>query len=254
METVVLSFSGNVAVLELNRPDSLNAMNVQMLNELVEALRQIEQSDASIVVIRGRGRGFSAGGDIKTMLSVDDPSQFRSVMNTIQEVITALYMMPKVVVSVVHGPAAGLGLSFALASDYVIATKEARLAMNFIGIGLIPDGGGHFLLAKRVGEVKAKHIIWEGKPMNADEAYELGIVDIVVEDEQHVEQKIAEWQAKPLQAMIATKTLYAKLTKDELLKVLQFETEAQQKMRQTEDHREGVRAFLEKRKPKFQGR
>jgi 2-(1,2-epoxy-1,2-dihydrophenyl)acetyl-CoA isomerase len=254
METVVLSFSGNVAVLELNRPDSLNAMNEQMLNELLEALGEIEQSDALIVLIRGKGRGFSAGGDIKTMLSVDDPEKFPEIMNTIQEVIMTLYNLPKIVVSIVHGPAAGLGLSFALASDYVIATKEARLAMNFIGIGLIPDGGGHFHLAKRVGEVKAKHIIWEGKPMNAEEAYQLGIVDFVAEDEKQIEQKIAEWQAKPLQAMIATKTLYAKLTKDELLKVLQLETEAQQKMRQTEDHREGVRAFLEKRKPKFQGK
>lgn len=254
METVVLSFSGNLAVLELNRPDSLNAMDVQMLNELVEALRQVEQSDAQLLVIRGRGRGFSAGGDIKTMLSVEDPEKFHEVMNTIQQVIATLYSMPKMVIAVVHGPAAGLGLSFALASDYVIATKEARLAMNFIGIGLIPDGGGHFFLAKRVGETKAKHIIWEGKPMNAHEAYELGIVDFIVEDENEAEQKIAEWQAKPLQAMIATKTLYANLTKEELLKVLQFETEAQQKMRQTEDHREGVRAFLEKRKPNFTGR
>ncbi|REK59563.1 MAG: enoyl-CoA hydratase [Geobacillus sp.] len=254
METIILSFSGNVAVLELNRPDSLNAMNEQMLKELLEALRQIEQSDALIVLIRGKGRGFSAGGDIKTMLSADDPERFPEIMNTIQEVIMSLYSMPKIVVSVVHGPAAGLGLSFALASDYVIATKEARLAMNFIGIGLIPDGGGHFLLAKRVGQVKAKHIIWEGKLMNAEEAYELGIVDIVVDNEAKAEEKIAEWQAKPLQAMIATKKLYVNLTKDELLKVLQFETEEQQKMRQTEDHQEGVRAFLEKRKPKFQGK
>ncbi|ANB60174.1 enoyl-CoA hydratase [Anoxybacteroides amylolyticum] len=254
METVVLSFSGNLAVLELNRPDSLNAMDVQMLNELVEALREVEQSDAQLLVIRGRGRGFSAGGDIKTMLSVDDPEKFHEVMNTIQQVIATLYSMPKVVIAAIHGPAAGLGLSFALASDYVIATKQARLAMNFIGIGLVPDGGGHFFLAQRVGETKAKHIIWEGKPMNADEAYELGLVDFIVEDENEVEQKIAEWQAKPLQAMIATKMLYAKTTKDELLNVLKLETDAQQKMRKTKDHREGVQAFLEKRKPNFIGK
>ncbi|WP_027410327.1 enoyl-CoA hydratase [Anoxybacteroides tepidamans] len=254
MQTVSLAFSENVAVLELNRPDSLNAMDVQMLNELVEVLQQIERSEASIVVVRGRGRGFSAGGDIKTMLSVDAPEKFYEVMNTIKQVITTLYTMPKIVVAAIHGPAAGLGLSFALASDYVMATKEARLAMNFIGIGLIPDGGGHFFLAKRVGVVKAKHLIWEGKQMSADEAYKHGIVDFVAEDIAQIEQKIAEWRAKPLQAMIATKMLYADVTKDELHRVLQLETEAQQKMRQTEDHREGVRAFLEKRKPNFIGR
>ncbi|GGJ58047.1 enoyl-CoA hydratase/carnithine racemase [Anoxybacillus voinovskiensis] len=254
METVVLSFSGNVAVLELNRPDSLNAMDVQMLNELVEALRQVERSDAQLLLIRGRGRGFSAGGDIKTMLRVEDEEAFHDVMNTIQQLITTLYELPKIVVAAIHGPAAGLGLSFALASDYVIATKDARLAMNFIGIGLVPDGGGHFFLAKRVGEVKAKHLIWEGKTMSAMEAYDLGIVDFIVENEEQIKQKLAEWQAKPLQAMIATKTLYAKTTKDELLHVLQLETDAQQKMRKTKDHREGVQAFLEKRKPNFIGK
>ncbi|KFL15040.1 enoyl-CoA hydratase [Geobacillus stearothermophilus] len=254
METVVLTFDQNKAILELNRPQALNAMDVQMLTELVDALRKIKESDASVVVIRGKGRGFSAGGDIKTMLAVDDPSQFQTVMKTIQEMIMLLYTMPKITVSLIHGPAAGLGFSFALASDYLIATKEARLAMNFIGIGLIPDGGGHFFLAQRVGTAKAKQIIWEGKPMSADEAQHLGLVDLVVDNEEQAEQFIASLQTKPLQAMIATKMLYAEQTKADLLRVLDLETDAQQRMRQTEDHREGVRAFLEKRKPVFRGR
>ncbi|WP_240371633.1 enoyl-CoA hydratase [Anoxybacteroides rupiense] len=254
METVVLSFSGNLALLELNRPESLNAINVQMLNELLEALHQVEQSEASILVIRGRGRGFSAGGDIKTMLNVDDPEAFHKVMSTIQKIIVTLYTLPKVVIASIHGPAAGLGLSLALAGDYVMAAKEARLAMNFIGIGLVPDGGGHFFLAKRIGEIKAKQLIWEGKQMSAHEAYELGIVDWLAEDGEQIEQKISEWQAKPLQAMIASKMLYARLGKNELLKVLQLEAEWQQHMRQTKDHREGIRAFLEKRKPNFIGK
>jgi enoyl-CoA hydratase/carnithine racemase len=254
METVVLTIDQNKAILELNRPQALNAMDVQMLGELVEALRAIKESEADIVVIRGRGRGFSAGGDIKTMLAADDPSQFQTVMKTIQEMIMLLYTMPKITVSLIHGPAAGLGFSFALASDCLIATKDARLAMNFIGIGLIPDGGGHFFLAQRVGTAKAKQIIWEGKPMDANEALQLGLVDFVVENEEQAEQIIASLQTKPLQAMIATKMLYAEQTKADLLRVLDLETDAQQRMRQTEDHREGVRAFLEKRQPVFRGR
>ncbi|MGG3823200.1 enoyl-CoA hydratase [Geobacillus thermodenitrificans] len=254
METVVLTFEQNKAILELNRPQALNAMDMQMLTELVDALRKIKESDTSIVVIRGKGRGFSAGGDIKTMLSVDDPSQFRTVMKTIQEMIMLLYTMPKITVSFIHGPAAGLGFSFALASDYLIATNEARLAMNFIGVGLVPDGGGHFLLAQRVGTPKAKQIIWEGKTMSADEAKQLGLVDLVVDSEEQAEQWLASLQEKPLQAMIATKLLYAEQTKADLLRVLEIETDAQQRMRQTEDHREGIRAFLEKRKPVFRGK
>jgi 2-(1,2-epoxy-1,2-dihydrophenyl)acetyl-CoA isomerase len=254
MEPVLLTFSNQLAILELNRPDSLNAMNEQMLTELLAKLKEVEESDAHILLITGKGRGFSAGGDIKTMLSEENHEKFPNIMETIKQLIVTLYSLPKIVIAAIHGPAAGLGVSFALASDYVIATKDARLAMNFIGIGLIPDGGGHFFLEKRLGEVKAKQLIWEGKPMSAEEAFRLGLVDEIVEDANEIHEKIAQWQKKPIQAMIETKKIYTELNKDRLLQVLHLETIGQQKMRQTEDHREGVRAFLEKRKPNFVGK
>jgi 2-(1,2-epoxy-1,2-dihydrophenyl)acetyl-CoA isomerase len=254
METVSLTFSNQLAILELNRPESLNAMNEQMLTELLEKLKEVEKSDAPILLITGKGRGFSAGGDIKTMLNEEDPEKFFEIMETIKQLIVTLYSLPKVAIAAIHGPAAGLGLSFALASDYLIATKDARLAMNFIGIGLIPDGGGHFFLERRLGEAKAKQLIWEGKAMNAEEAFRLGLIDEIVEDSSEIYEKIAQWQTKPLQAMIETKKIYTELNKDRLLQVLHLEKIGQQKMRQTEDHREGVRAFLEKRKPYFIGK
>ncbi len=254
METVLLTFEDQLAILELNRPDSLNAMNEQMLTELLAKLKEVEESDAHILLIKGKGRGFSAGGDIKTMLNGEDHGKFLDIMETIQQLITTLYSLPKVVVAAIHGPAAGLGFSFALASDYLIATKDARLAMNFIGIGLIPDGGGHFFLERRLGEAKAKHLIWEGKPLSAEEAFQLGLVDEIVEDVSEIHEKIAQWQTKPILAMIETKKIYTELNKERLLQALRLETMGQQKMRQTKDHREGVRAFLEKRKPNFGGR
>jgi 2-(1,2-epoxy-1,2-dihydrophenyl)acetyl-CoA isomerase len=254
MDTVSLTFSNQLAILELNRPQSLNAMNEQMLTELLAALKEVEKGDVPILFIIGKGRGFSAGGDIKTMLNVADHEKFFEIMETIKQLIVTLYSLPKLVVAAVHGPAAGLGFSFALASDYLIATKDARLAMNFIGIGLIPDGGGHFFLERRLGEAKAKQLIWEGKTMNAEEAFHLGLVDDIVEKIEEIHEKIAWWQKKPLQAMIETKKIYTELNKERLLQVLQLETSGQQKMRQTEDHHEGVRAFLEKRKPNFIGK
>jgi 2-(1,2-epoxy-1,2-dihydrophenyl)acetyl-CoA isomerase len=254
METVSLTFSNQLAILELNRPESLNAMNEQMLIELLAKLKEVEKSDAPILLITGKGRGFSAGGDIKTMLKEADHEKFLDIMETIKQLIVTLYRLPKLVVAAIHGPAAGLGFSFALASDYLIATKDARLAMNFIGIGLIPDGGGHFFLERRLGEAKAKQLIWEGKPMNAEEAFRLGLVDEIIEDANEIHEKIAQWQTKPLQAMIETKKIYTELNKDRLLQVLHLETIGQQKMRQTEDHREGVYAFLEKRPPNFIGK
>ncbi len=149
--------------------------------------------------------------------------------------------------------AAGLGFSLALACDYVIANEQARVAMNFIGIGLVPDGGGHFFLKRKIGDVKSKQIIWDGKVMSAQEAYEVGLID-EIGDEQTIQQKVTEWLAKPIRAMIATKQLYAYLSEEQLLNTLQMETTYQTEMRKTKDHEEGIRAFLEKRRPHFSGK
>lgn len=143
---------------------------------------------------------FSAGGDIKSMLSSNDESKFDGIMNTISEVVVTLYTMPKLVISAIHGPTAGLGLSIALTADYVMADISSIIAMNFIGIALIPDGGGHFFLQKRVGENMTKQIIWEGKKLSASEALDIGLIDEVIgEDFQTaVKQKISEWSQNRL--------------------------------------------------------
>ncbi|MCQ5365413.1 enoyl-CoA hydratase [Anoxybacillus salavatliensis] len=253
MEHIVLSYKERVATIELNRPDALNALNEQMLAELLQALKEVERSEADIVVIRGRGKGFCAGGDIKTMLQSTNEHSFIEVMETIKHIALTLYQLPKLTISYVHGAVAGLGLSLALACDHVIANEQARVAMNFIGIGLIPDGGGHFFLKRKIGEVKSKQVIWEGKVMSAQEAYEVGLID-GIGDEQTIQQKVNEWLAKPIVAMIATKQLYAHLSEEQLLKTLQMETAYQAEMRKTEDHAEGIRAFLEKRRPHFRGK
>lgn len=255
--TVKVTVKGRVAEVELNRPESLNALNFEMIRELCWNLKELCNSDeVEIVVLKGAGRAFSAGGDIKMMLAEGNESDIYSVMEGINELAVTLYSMPKITLSAITGAAAGLGLSLALATDYIIAEKESKLAMNFIGIGLIPDGGGHFFMKSRLGETKAKHLIWEGKQMTGAEALDMGLIDEVTNGnlEESIAQKLKEWQQKPLQAMIKTKKILVEDNRASLLKTLELEKYAQAKMRQTADHKEGVQAFLEKRRPNFIGK
>ncbi|MBP2241064.1 enoyl-CoA hydratase/carnithine racemase [Cytobacillus eiseniae] len=255
-ETLQLTINKRVATVEFNRPESLNALNVELLKGLASMLKELSQSEEiEIVVLKGKGRAFSSGGDIKTMLLDASEADFPIVMDYISEVVLTLYTMPKLTISAITGAAAGLGLSIALATDYVVADKNSKLAMNFIGIGLIPDGGGHYFMEKCLGEDKAKRMIWEGKPITAEAAYELGLIQEVAEPtlEEAVEAKLAQLLNSPILAMIETKRIFAEKNRPQLLRVLELEKEAQRKMRQTKDHQEGIQAFLEKRKPVFKG-
>lgn len=255
-QSVVLSVEGSIATLQLNRPNCMNALNVDMLNELLEKLKEVAISDASILIISGNGNAFSAGGDIKTLLQETDEESFDKAMNTINEVIMTLYALPKLVISAINGPAAGLGFSFALAGDYVIAEKKAKLAMNFINIGLIPDGGGHFFLKQRLGDIKAMQVIWEGKIYNPYEALDIGLIDEVTEASviEAAYSKANEWLQKPIEAMIKSKKIISDSSRQHLLEILRMEKIGQMKMRETIDHQEGINAFLEKRTPVFTGR
>lgn len=256
-DTVLLKVNGRVATLEMNRPEAMNALNNEMIKGLVVNLKEISESDSiDMVVLTGNGKAFSAGGDIKSMLYLNDENDFFPIMDSINELVLTLYSMPVLTISAISGAAAGLGLSLALATDYVIADSESKLAMNFIGIGLIPDGGSHFFLEKRLGEAKAKKLIWEGKVLSASTALEMGLIDEVVEGDlsSGVDSQLAKWLQSPVQAMIKTKKILSDSNRGHLLKILELEKHGQYKMRQTKDHLEGIQAFVEKRKPNFTGK
>lgn len=256
-DKVNVRINGRVATVEMNRPEVLNSLDNDLIKGLILVLKEISHSDdVDIVVLTGKGRAFSAGGDIKSMLSNMDENEFFLIMDTISELIITLYSIPKLTISMVSGAAAGLGFSLALATDYIMADQSSKLAMNFIGIGLIPDGGAHFFLEKRLGESKAKQVIWDGKMMNAKEAFESGLIQEVVEgnSEEALEARIQDWLSRPVQAMIKTKKILAEKNRPQLLKILELEKNGQCKMRRTRDHQEGIKAFLEKRKPKFIGK
>lgn len=255
--TVLVTYSDRTATVAMNRPEAMNAMNPEMLNDMVHALKEVsENDDIDIVVLKGNGKAFSAGGDIKMMMGSDEETSFNELMDGIGELVTTLYFMPKLTISAIHGAAAGLGLSVALATDHLVAAHESKVAMNFIGIGLIPDGGGHFFLERRLGEVGAKELIWEGKVLTALEAKEKGLIHEVAEGslEEAVQKRVDTWLKSPIQAMIKTKKILTEKNRPLLIKMLEIEKAAQMKMRQTADHKEGIKAFMEKRKPNFIGR
>ena len=256
-ETVTVERNGRLATLTLNRPQSMNAMNATMMKEIADALEWLnEQKEIQVLLIKGAGRAFSAGGDIKAMLDPESPMDIDAVMVDVSRLARALYSLPMVTIASVHGAAAGLGFSLVLGCDVVIAEENSKLAMNFIGIGLVPDGAGHFFLKERVGNPKAKQLIWSGKVLNGHEALALGLIDEVTAEGRGLEQAeitAAKFLSSPIKAMIASKQILHTQNVHELERILALESSSQSAMRKSADHLEGIQAFVEKRKPSFKG-
>lgn len=256
MKYIELLQERGISHIILKRPERLNAMNQEMLKELKEVIKEVEENHDLVVMLSGDGEAFCAGGDISMMKDVQNHYAYTEVMDDIEEIVTRLYLMPKMVVSAIQGACVGLGLSLALSTDYVIVRHDAKISMNFIGVGLVPDGGGHFWLQQRLGIHKAKSLIYQGTEFNGREAQDQQLIDeVTTHDVVEEALRIARlWQKRPLQAMIGTKLVYHRSEKKALFKFLKEERNWQWKMRQTDDHQEAVSAFLEKRKPQFSGK
>lgn len=255
MSTVQLESKNGVSTITFNRPEQYNALDLETLQAFLSVLKEMENNTDQAVILTGAGKAFSAGGDIRMMTSIDE-TQYEELMETLKDIALRLYMLPKIIISAIYGSAAGLGLSLALSADYMIAHEEAKLGMLFAGIGLVPDGGGHFHLKERLGVAQAKHFIWELEQVDGKAAKDLGLVDIVTDEEvttaaQTLAQKSLH---SPIQALIESKLILHETKKTELTRMLDREKQGQLKMSQTKDHQEGVQAFLEKRQPSFKGK
>lgn len=257
-ETIVLEVLDRKATLTFNRPNAMNAMDFTMMRELADCFEALHsEEDVQVLVIKGAGKVFSAGGDVKMMFASNDLTDFGDIMGHISRLVKAYYTLPMITVAQIHGASAGLGFSLALGSDIIVAEDTSKLAMNFIGIGLIPDGGGHFFMKERVGVPKAKQMIWEGKVLNGEEALSLGLIDYNVPSgtaAATVDQIVGKLLASPIVAMLESKKILHSARLPELEAVLDGEAKGQTVMRQTKDHLEGIAAFVGKRTPEFVGK
>ncbi|ARD47664.1 enoyl-CoA hydratase [Sporosarcina sp. P33] len=254
---IELAIEGRLATVTFNEPDAMNAMDGVMMKELADIVEQLKDNSAvQVVLFRGAGRAFSAGGNVKAMLDPNGPMKMEDVMVDLSRLALAMYSMPQITIASVHGAAAGLGCSIAIACDVVIVEESSKIAMNFIGIGLVPDGGGHFFLKERVGTAKAKQLIWSGKVLDGKTAMQIGLVDELAADGEAwntAQQRAQLILHSPTASMAASKKILHAAGIAELEQIVKLESEAQTAMRKTADHREGVQAFVEKRKPNFTG-
>lgn len=255
-ETVLYEVSDGVALVTLNRPDAMNALNDQSYRDMRDVLREIAADDAvGAVILTGAGRAFCAGADVKAM-NPDTPILARRKRHKwiLSDILQPLVNLEKPVIAAVNGDAVGAGFSIALAADIIIASEAARFSQIFIRLGLVPDLGGLHLLTRVVGLNKAKELCFTARKIGAQEARELGIANRVVPADQllpEAHKLAAEIAAGPATALAMTKTLLNKSSNTTLEQMLEYESYAQTLAYSTAEYKEAVTAFREKRAPKF---
>jgi 2-(1,2-epoxy-1,2-dihydrophenyl)acetyl-CoA isomerase len=253
---IQFEMKNRVAVITLNRPESLNSVNDQMSAELIDAIWKVaDDENVRAVILTGAGRGFCAGEDLTTVK--EDTSPAKILTERYNDLIMKMRSMPKPLIAAVNGAAAGAGVSLALACDLVYASELASFTQAFVRLGLIPDAGGCFFFTRRLTLGKAMELSFTGRRTKAAEAERIGLVDRVFPAPQLLPQTLkvaSELASFPPLAIATAKDLLTKAASSDLATVLALETDAQERLSHTEDFREGVRAFLEKRQPVFKGR
>ena len=252
-----------VAVLTLNRPDRLNAMSRPMLDALLEALPRLAEDPAvGVVVLTGAGRGFCAGGDVKAMaegneLGGQTMEERAQALRSRMETSRWLHEMPKPTIAMMRGPAAGAGLSLAMACDLRIASDTVKLGTAFARVGYSGDFGGSYYLTQLVGTAKARELYFTADLLDAQQALGLGLVNRVVADARLEEETMALASRLARGPRVAYRYMKRNMNAAEtasLKDMLDLEAWNHTRTGMTEDHREAARAFVEKREPQFKGR
>ncbi|HEY7379935.1 MAG TPA: enoyl-CoA hydratase-related protein [Gaiella sp.] len=255
MAEVLTSREGGVLTITLNRPDVYNAFNEALHGALHDALSDAADSSVRAVVITGAGKGFSAGQDLKEFQAM--PGSIRDALErSYHPNVRLIRSLEKPVIAAVNGAAAGAGLSLACACDVRIASDAASFVPGFIGIGLVPDAGGSWFVHRLLGYARAFDWMTSNRRLGAQEALEWGLVSEVIpaaEFETRTAAIAAHWAALPTRGVALTKRLFDHAGNADLERQLVLEGELQQAATETEDFREGVTAFLEKRPPSFTG-
>ena len=256
-QSILVDRAEGLGTVTFNRPHARNAFDFTMREELVTALDELEADPAvRAVIVTGAGGHFSAGGDVKTMTKRHTAAEGRARVETLNRFVIRLFNYPKPTLAMVDGFAVGAGCNVALACDLIIASDRARFGEVFAKIGLVPDGGGTWLLPRLVGLTRAKELVFSADIIDAAEALRIGLVNRVVpvgELLSTTRELAAKIAAGPPRALALAKSLLNRSGTVDLAGALDLEAFAQGQAITSEDHAEGVRAFLEKRPPKFSG-
>ena len=258
MSSILLRIENGIAKIILNRPQVLNSFNREMALAMQSALDTCaHREDVRVVVITGEGKSFSAGQDLAEVVDPDGPGMKNILSEHYNPIIRQIRELQKPVVAAVNGVAAGAGANIALCCDIVVASSSATFIQAFSKIGLIPDSGGTYFLPRLIGWQKASAIMMLGEKITALEAEKIGMIYKVFTDDSfsgEIEKIVQGVAQMATRALAFTKHVLNISFTNNLQSQLDIEDAFQQKAARTEDYSEGVKAFLEKRKPIFQGK
>jgi len=247
-----------VASIEFNRPEVLNAVNYDFIRELAQVINRVkEDSGVHVAVITGVGESFCAGADLKNIgFDTRDPMAVKSFLQDAHQILLEITEMEKLFISAVNGYAVGAGCNLALATDLILASEKAQFSQIFIRVGAVPDLAGIYFLPRLIGLARAREMFYTGKVVSAREAERMGLINRVVEHDRLMEEALqlaGQLAEGPTAAIGMIKRMLTRGADMDLREVLQVEAYAQAVAFQTGDFKEGVKAFVEKRKADFKG-
>lgn len=257
-KTIKLGFHNQIATITLNRPEVMNAMNGLMAKELKQVFdRLAEDQRIKCIILTGEGKAFCSGQDLNEFNSIEDISIQEILQARYNPLIMSMHNCPKVIIGKINGPAAGAGLSLALACDFTVAIESATFTLSFVNLGLVPDCGASYFLPRLVGRAKAFEIATLGYTFSAKDAHNIGMINMMIEHENILHRKAEElaerYAAGPTKALGMIKSLLNRSFGNSLDRMLEKEASYQEKAGMTSDFLEGIQAFREKRKPNFIG-
>jgi methylglutaconyl-CoA hydratase len=258
LKTITLHESDGIALLTLNRPDKRNAISYELIADLQQALDAVRGSSAQVLILTGAGKAFCSGMDLESLKSLIGRTHEQNVEDsrTMARLFRSIYDFPKPTIAAVNGAAIAGGTGIATICDFTLATPDAKFGYTEVRIGFVPAIVSNFLMGQ-VGEKHARDLLLTGRIFGADEALRLGLINEVVEAERllpRAEELARSLMENSAASLRATKQLLSQTVNEELDRRLETSIEENARIRQTDDFREGITSFLEKRKPHWSGR